>query len=72
MRFCTDYDYRKDPKTSTFCFICQRDLKKVAARVYTGEECHIVVDKDEPDFNPNWIANVGPECVKQIPKELLI
>lgn len=72
MRHFTDPDYRRSPLTTIFCCICSRDLKTVAATVYLGDDPADIVDNTEPDYNPEWIGNIGSECVKKVPKELLI
>lgn len=45
-----DMDFRRTPKTSTFCAICQRDIKNgPAAYVYLHEEPCVIVDPKRLD-----------------------
>lgn len=70
--YAIDPDFRKDPKTETFCIVCQHDLKRIetATRVRTRETCIKNGDKEGDDLllsiDTNGDAWVGPECMKTL------
>jgi hypothetical protein len=70
--YAIDPDFRKEPKTETFCIVCQRDLKCIdtATRVRTRETRIKNGDKDGDDLllsiDVNGDAWVGPECIKKL------
>jgi len=72
--FGLDGDFRREPKTSFFCSICQRDLdpnNKGVEYVYLGDPCDHVV---HPDFleGGEIKAPIGPECKKRVPAQYRI
>ncbi len=70
--YAIDPDFRKDPKTETFCIVCQRDLKRTdtATRVRTRETRISNRDKEGDDLllsiDTNGDAWVGPECANKL------
>ena len=60
-------DFRKTPKTETYCAICQKDLKVVAGRIFIINEGFTVVHPS--DAVGIQSSNVGPECAKKIGKK---
>ena len=73
-----DPDFTRNPKTSLFCCVCQRDIKGDArffARVVDGgffavhpEDEGLVPDDYPEDFGT---LPVGPECARRIGREWL-
>lgn len=74
--YALDPDFRKEPKTDTFCIVCQRDLKRTdtATRVRTRETRISNHDEEGDDLllsiNANGDAWVGPECARKLHAEL--
>lgn len=70
--YALDPDFRKDPKTETFCIVCQRDLKRTenATRVRTRETRIKNGDKEGDDLllsiDTNGDAWVGRECMNKL------
>lgn len=64
-----DMDFRRTAKTSTFCAICQRDIRGTpAAFVYLNEEPCIIVAPARLDGTEIKVP-VGSECIKKIPPD---
>jgi hypothetical protein len=67
-----DPDYRRSPKTSVFCCVCQKDIKgapKFYARVVDG--CNFVHPEDEALVPAGYAEDygtlpVGSDCAKRI------
>lgn len=77
----TDPDYRRDPKTKVFCFICQRDIAGVkfyGHSVYNGQpevvhpEDSAIADREVPIVDNYGMLPAGSECVKRIGKEWFV
>lgn len=68
-------DYRRDPKTDTYCVICQRDIKgepKHWVHLVNGG-VEVLHPQDETLYKTDggdlYFHPVGPECAKKIGKE---
>lgn len=63
-----DGDYRKVPKTSFFCAMCQKDLKPSpeVEYVFLGDPAEYVTDPQQLD-GVEMKVPIGPECAKKIP-----
>ena len=65
-----DCDYRKQPKTSCFCAVCQRDIKNPKYYAYYSDPCEFA----HPDnLQGNEIkVIIGNECARHFPDGYLI
>lgn len=68
-----DGDFRRNPKTGTFCAVCQKDIKPDAVKhwVNLGEESCVVIHPEDCN-GAELKVPVGNECIKQIPKEFRV
>ena len=72
MRYYLNPDFRRQPKTDTYCCVCGRDLKDSnPSKVYLGEGCMDAIDKHEPDFD-GVTGFIGPECRARVPEALIL
>ena len=67
----TDPDFRREPRTSVFCALCQRDLTGEHAWGFLTFEGFAIVHpgwapKFQTDVGGEW-QRIGPECAKKFP-----
>ena len=71
-------DYRREPKTETYCCICQRDIKDQAGKpqfsVHLVEGGPVVLHPSSEseyasDGGDLGLHRVGPECARKIGKD---
>lgn len=76
-----DPDFRNDPKTKVFCFVCQKDIKqRVRYLGHAAFGCVVVVhpddreiaDRELPPEDNNGLLPVGPDCAKRIGLEWFV
>lgn len=66
-----DGDFRRVPKTRSFCAVCQRDTKSPAHSIYLGNDVSIAIHPDDKD-NDCILVPIGPECERRFPTEFLV
>lgn len=66
-----DPDFRKTPKTDNYCAICQKDIKVARLAVYLLDSFNAVHPEDA-EGKGFELAEIGPECARQVPKEYLV
>lgn len=68
----TDPDFRRNPKTSLFCYQCQKDLAPTSnyRMVYIIDGMNAVHPTDVKDYvkgvNDLGLFPIGPDCAKRL------
>jgi hypothetical protein len=75
-----DPDFRRDPKTSCYCALCQKDIKgepKFYAHMVDGctaavhPEDREIANREVPEHDNFGLLAVGPDCAKIIGREFV-
>ena len=67
-KFYFDSDFRRSPKTDTFCCVCMRDIMKPKFFVWLGDPSDHVVHPHELT-GIELKSPIGSECSRKIPSE---
>lgn len=67
-----DPDFRRDPKTGAFCYVCQRDIPQPRFKVWVDLDCMAAVHPEDAKEPLHALLLIGPECAKKVPAEYLV
>lgn len=76
-----DPDFRRDPKTDLYCFVCQKDLKKgfrylghaiMGATEVVHPDDRQIADRELPSEDNLGLLPVGSDCAKRVGLEWFI
>lgn len=76
-----DPDFRREPKTKVYCFVCQKDIKNGVRYVgHAAFGCAVVVhpedrevaDRELSAVDNNGLLPVGPDCAKRVGLEWFV
>lgn len=76
-----DPDFRRDPKTDLYCFVCQRDIKKgfrylghaiMGATEVVHPDDRQIADRELPSEDNLGLLPVGSDCAKRVGLEWFV